>query len=818
MNTSNAPHIVIVGGVAAGASCAARARRLSEAARITIIERGPDISFANCGLPYFIGGEIKDRSRLALQTPQSLGNLLNVEVRIRTEAIAIDRAAKTLRLRNLEDGTESTLSYDKLVLTPGAAPLRPPMRGVDDPRILTLRNLQDMDRIAAAASTAQRALIIGAGFIGLEMAEQLVHLKKEVALVELADQVLPQMDPEMTALLRSELESNGVRLVLGDGIEGFDPEPDRIVARLKSGASLDADLVILSIGVKPESGLATAAGLQTGARGTIAVNPWMQTSDPDIYAAGDVVESFERVQNTPMNLPLGGPANRQGRVIADHIFLPDQARPYPGHIGTAIVRAFDAACGITGWSEKRLKQAGIPFETTTVTDMHHAGYYPGAVPLTVKILWDPATGRLLGGQAMGAAGVDKRLDVLATALAGKLTVDDLVHLELSYAPPFGSARDLINTAGFAAQNSRNALVNPVRALPEGELILDVRPAVMASADPIPGSINIPLGELRKRLGELDKSRPLTAVCALGKNSYFAARILNQNGFQARSVVGGWKLLKGSQTMPHLPSPAPVPEPAAPSREPIAQRLDATGLSCPGPLMRMSNTLRDMRAGELLEVKASDSGFARDVQAFCASGGHQLVSLEKDQGILIARVKKTGGTAMIPSQSCCGTAATPAPASRQGATIICFSGELDKALAAFVIANGAAAMGGPSAIFFTFWGLNVIRKNPAPSVEKDLMGNMFGMMMPQGADALPLSNMHMAGMGTAMMKYRMASKNLPNLPGLMAEARKQGVRLLACSMSMEAMGLKLEELVDGVEVGGVADMLACSSNTASTLFI
>lgn len=804
--------IIIIGGVAAGASCAARARRLSESARITLLERGPDVSFANCGLPYFIGGEITDRSRLALQTPESLARLLGITVRVNTEAVRIDRAAKQVVVRHVQSGVEEVLPYDKLVLAPGATPLRPPLPGMDDPRIMTLRNLQDMDRIHAASANARRVLIVGAGFIGLEMAEQLVHRGKEVALVEMESQVLPQMDPEMTEPARAELEANGVRLILEDALAGFDPGPDRITARLKSGASFSADMVILSIGVRPDSQLAKDAGLKLGERGEIVVDEWMRTDDPDIYAAGDAVESFDRVLGGAMNLPLGGPANRQGRVVADHILLGDRATPYPGHLGSAIVRVFDATCGTTGWTEKRLCRAGISFDTVTVTDMNHAGYYPGAVPLTVKILWEKETGRLLGGQATGPDGVDKRVDVLATAVAARMNVEDLVHLELVYAPPFGSARDVVNTAGFAAQNKRRGLLSTVSELPEpgSSQLLDVRPQTVAGMDPVPGAVNIPFDELRGRLSELDHDRTVTAICAMGKTSYFASRLLGQHGFDARSVMGGWRMLKGAGALPHLPTP-PAASPAT-----DGQILDVTGLSCPGPLTKMSSTLNSLAPGATLTIRASDPGFARDVQAFCKAQGHEMLGMEKEKGIITAVIRKTGGfsgsSAAAPS-----TPQAQPTAPRNGATIICFSGELDKALAAYVIANGAAAMGGKSTIFFTFWGLNAIRKSPAPSVEKDLMGKMFGMMLPCGPDALPLSKMHMGGMGTAMMKYRMGSKNLPTLPGLMAQARELGVRLIACSMSMEAMGITLAELEDGVEIGGVADMLD-SAGTTPTFFI
>ena len=813
MNTTTQPlRVVIVGGVAAGASCAARLRRLSESAHITLIERGPDVSFANCGLPYYIGGEITDRSRLALQTPVSLSQLLSLSVCVNTEAVHIDREKKQIGIRHLQTLNEELLPYDKLLLTPGASPLRPPLSGIDDPRVMTLRNLQDMDRIHAASTKARSILIVGAGFIGLEMAEQLIHKGKEVTLVEMESQVLPQMDPEMTEPAKAELEANGVRLLLGDALAGFDPGPERITARLKSGTSLSADMVILSIGVRPDSHLAKDAGLELGKHGAIVVNKWMQTGDPDIYAAGDAIESFDRVLGKPMNLPLGCPANRQWRIFADHIILGENASPYPGHLGSSIVRVFDATCGTTGWTEKKLREEGVEYETATITDMNHAGYYPGAVPVTIKVLWEKKTGRLLGGQAVGAEGVDKRVDVLATAITAKMSVEDLVHLELVYAPPFGSARDVVNTVGFAAQNQRRGLVSTVKGLPENgsTQLLDVRPQMLAETDPIPGALNIPFGELRTRLSQLDRNQPVTTICAMGKTSYFAARVLEQNGFDVRSVMGGWRMIKGASDLPHLPEPLPsMPADGA-------KVLDVTGLSCPGPLTKMSAALNDMSAGSTLIIKASDPGFARDVQAFCKAQGHELLGMEKEKGIISATVRKIGGTASeskptaVSSRPSQDGASTP----RSGATIICFSGELDKALAAFVIATGAAAMGGKTTIFFTFWGLNAIRKSPAPHVEKDLMGKMFGMMLPCGPDALPLSNMHMAGMGTKMMKYRMGSKNLPNLPDLMTQARELGVRLIACSMSMEAMGITIEELEDGVEIGGVADMLDSAATTPS----
>lgn len=533
--------LLVVGGVAAGASCAARARRLCETAEITILERGPDVSFANCGLPYHVGGEIPTRDVLAVQTPATLKGMLNLDVRTRCEALRIDRAGKRVEVRNLVSGTNEWLSYDKLMLSPGASPIRPPIPGIDDSRIFTLRSLEDMDRIIEATDAGMRAVAIGAGFIGLEMAEQLHHKGLSVELVELQDQVLPQLDKKMTMLLESELRHHDIGVTLGDGIECFIPTADALECHLKSGKVLKADFVVLSMGVRPDTQLARDAGLALGPRGHISVNEFQQTSDPDIYAAGDAVETKELVFGGRTALPMGGPANRQGRVAADHMLRPDAARPYPGSLGTAIVRAFDVAAGVTGWTEKRMREAGKPCASVIVNDHQHATYFPGAKPLTLKLVWDPQDGRVVGAQATGSEGVDKRLDVIAACIQNEATIDDLCHLELAYAPPFGSAKDIINIAGFAATNMRDGLFSQADELPFGETqVVDVRPKPVADAFPLPGSINIPFPTLRANLDKLDRSRPVITVCAFGKMSYFAARVLAQNGFQVKSFSGGIK--------------------------------------------------------------------------------------------------------------------------------------------------------------------------------------------------------------------------------------------------------------------------------------
>lgn len=834
--------LVIIGGVAGGASAAARARRLAESAQITIVERGPDVSFANCGLPYFIGGEITDRDRLAVQTPQSLAQLLNVEVKTRTEAISINREAKTLRVRNVQTGEEADLPYDKLILSPGASPLRPPLPGIEDPRILTLRNLQDMDRIREKAEAARRVLIVGAGFIGLEMAEQLQRLGKQVTLVELVGQVLPQLDAEMVKPIENELRENGVELRLGDGIKGFHSSESFLTAELNSGATVETDLVILSIGVKPENQLASEAGLELGQRGAMVVNEFQQTSDPDIYAAGDAVETADRVEGSRMVLQLGGPANRQGRTAADHIFMSRDENlpapnPYPGSIGTAIVRVFDMAAGVTGWTERRLQQAEKAYDTVTVTDFNHAGYYPEATLVTVKVLWEKETGRLLGGQVYGPDGVDKRLDVLATAIAGRLTIDDLVHLELAYAPPFGSARDVLNTAGFAAQNKRDGLSLTLNAAPQDTQLIDVRPAAMAEVHPISAARNIPLTEIRERLDEIDKDQPVTTVCARGKMSYFASRILRQHGYQAHGLMGGLHihtdLLRTSsngstspdaQPSDHFPSkpstPSPAPEtmhtanPMSPVISAESIKLDCSGMACPGPLLRVREAIDGLAEGQTLQVTASDPGFSADIRAFAESAGYPEPAIRKEKGLIHASLQKTRVTQSVQS----GNDSTPATANPD-TTLVVFSQEMDKALAALVIANGAAAMGGKVTMFFTFWGLNVLRKEQSMSIKgKTAMDRMFGAMLPRGLGKLPLSNMNFGGMGRAMMVDRMKSKNLPNLPGLMAEAQQAGVRMVACTMSMEAMGIREEELIDGLELGGVADFMGASAKAGTNLFI
>lgn len=535
--------LVIIGGVAGGASAATRARRLSEQAEIIVFERGPDVSFANCGLPYYLGGEIADRGKLVVVSPARLRQRFRLDVRTRSSVEGIDRRRKVVSVRELDTGREYEQPYDKLLLAPGAAPLRPPLPGIDLPGIFTLRTLEDMDAIHAALAGARRAAIIGAGFIGLELAENLVRRGLETTVVELMDQVLPPLDREMTTPVVEQLSKHGVQLILGESAEKFENDDSgglRIVR--SSGATLAADLVVLGIGVRPENRLATAAGLEIGPRGGIRVNEHLQTSDPEIYAVGDAVETRDFVTGQPTQVPLAGPANRQGRLAADHIF--GRTASYRGTQGTAIVRVFDVTAAVTGAGEKTLRRLQLPYRKVYVHPGHHAGYYPGAEGMTIKLLFAPDSGRIWGAQIVGGAGVDKRIDVLAMAIQAKMTVYDLEEVELAYAPQYGSAKDPINMAGFVAAGllrGDHPYVHVEQVMDEASYLrLDVRSPDEFAAGHMPGALNVPIDELRDRLGELPKERPIAAYCQVGQRGYLATRLLRQSGYEAFNIGGGYK--------------------------------------------------------------------------------------------------------------------------------------------------------------------------------------------------------------------------------------------------------------------------------------
>jgi NADPH-dependent 2,4-dienoyl-CoA reductase/sulfur reductase-like enzyme/rhodanese-related sulfurtransferase len=540
--------LLIVGGVAGGASAAARARRLSEDAQIILFERGPNVSFANCGLPYYVGGEIVERDKLLVVTPERLQTRFKLDVRTQSSVEAIDRTAKKVRVRDLSTGREYEQSYDKLILAPGAAPLRPPIPGIDLPGIYTLRNLQDVDRIKQKVDEGvKQAVVIGAGFIGLELVENLVRRGVTTTVIELQDQVLPPFDKEMTIPIADHLAAKGVSLLLGESAEASERSAGGLVVRLKSGHRLSAQLVILGVGVRPENKLAVETGLEVGPRGGIRVNEHLQTSDPDIYAVGDAIEVKDFVTGQPTQVPLAGPANRQGRIAADHIFGRDAC--YRGTQGTAIVRVFDLTAAMTGASEKTLQRAKQAYRKVYVHPTHHAGYYPGAEGMTLKVVFAPTDGKLLGAQAVGGQGVDKRIDVLAVAIQAGMTVFDLEEMELAYSPQYGSAKDPINMAGFVAAgllrgDHPQADVAAVTLSENGRLVLvDVRTPQEYAGGHISGAVNIPVDDLRSRLGELPHDREVAVYCQMGQRGYLAVRILAQAGFKVVNLGGGYKTYK-----------------------------------------------------------------------------------------------------------------------------------------------------------------------------------------------------------------------------------------------------------------------------------
>jgi NADPH-dependent 2,4-dienoyl-CoA reductase/sulfur reductase-like enzyme/peroxiredoxin family protein/rhodanese-related sulfurtransferase/TusA-related sulfurtransferase len=811
--------IVVVGGVAGGASFAARMRRLDEKADIVILDKGYYVSFANCGLPYYIGETIKDRDNLIIQTPQKFHDRFNIDVHVRSEVLSVDPAGKKVTVRSGDKTIDEPFDY--LLLSPGCTPVRPPIPGIDSPRVHTLRTIPDTDAIKALVDkgNAHRAVVIGGGFIGLEMAENLRQRGLEVSIVELLDQVFAPADKEMAASLHQHLIINGVRLMLGRSVTGIiDDGSEAASVILDDKTQLPADLVILAVGVKPDTGFLKNSGIELTERGAIVVNERLQTNYANIYAAGDAVEVVDFVSGKKTMVPLAGPANRQGRIAADNVAGIPSA--YKKTLGTAICKVFDLTAAVTGISEKTAIKLGIPFVKSYTHSTSHASYYPGAFPLSLKVLFAPDTGLVLGAQAIGKDGVDKRIDVLATAIRHGLTVYDLGDLELAYAPPFSGAKDPVNIAGFVGQNILDkrmpvfygedvASIDPAR-----QMLLDVRTTDEHEQGNIANSLCIPLDSLRKRLAELDRTKEIMVYCQVGLRGYLATRILLENGFRARNLSGGYKTWSASNTLDYDATYLkPVTEPTCTtplsgSQERFVAKIDACGLQCPGPIAKLKAAVDKAKDGDAIEIRATDQGFAADIPAWCTRTRNTLVSLGQESGIFSAVVKKGA-----PSDVC------TVPESRADKkTMVVFSNDLDKMMAAFIIANGASAMGSEVTLFFTFWGLNLLRKNKRIPVKKSIVERMFGMMMPRGSTHTRLSKMNMAGMGTVMMRQVMKQKNVYSLEDLISQAHDNGIRFVACTMSMDVMGIKKEELIDGIEYGGVAAYLQKADAAGYNLFI
>lgn len=812
---------LIIGGVAGGATAAARIRRLTEEAEIILFEKGEYISYANCGLPYYIGGIIAEREKLLVQTPESFGKRFNIDVRINSEVISIDPVAKTVTV-TAPDGTQYKESYDRLLLSPGASPVRPPLPGIDSEGIFTLRNVADTDMIKAYVNSGnvRRAVIVGGGFIGLEMAENLSHAGAEVAVVEMAPQVMAPIDYSMAQIVHEHLQEKGVRLYLETAVASFERNDDGIEIHFADGRKISADMVILSIGVRPNTSLASSAGLEIGPMRGIKVDEYLRTSDKNIYAVGDAIEYIHPITGKPWLNYLAGPANRQARIVADNMVMGDTTK-YEGAIGTSIAKVFDMTVAATGLPAKRLKSDGIGYLSATIHPSSHAGYYPDALPMTIKVVFSPSDGKLLGAQIVGYDGVDKRIDILAQIIKSGGTVTDLTKIEQAYAPPFSSAKDPVALAGYVAGNILSGKMKPIYwrelkdAKPGEYTLIDVRTAMEFATGALPGAINVPLDSMRDHLGEIPSDRPIVLYCGVGLRGYLASNILRQNGFaDVRNLIGGIKTFRSATAPVALPAPFSgnkndkKPDDNSAGRE-TTVKIDACGLSCPGPIMKLKEAVDRMSPGQNLEVISTDPGFARDAEAWCQSTGNRFISTESSAGkyrVVVERgLSKTAGQVNLATTG-------------RDKTFVLFSDDLDKALATFVLANGAAATGEKVSIFFTFWGLNTIKKSAKPKVKKDIFGRMFSFMLPSDSRSLKLSKMNMFGAGSKMMRYVMKHKNIASLEQLRDAAVANGVEFIACQMSMDVMGVSREELLDEVTVGGVATYMNRTEDANLNLFI
>lgn len=811
---------VIIGGVAGGATAAARLRRVNETADILLLEKGPHISYANCGLPYYIGGVIAEREKLLVQTPESFGKRFRIDVRVQNEVLAIHPSTKTLTIRNAE-GKEYEESYDKLLLSPGANPVKPPLEGIHSEGIFTLRNVEDTDHIKAYITDkrVKRAVVVGAGFIGLEMAENLHHAGIAVSVVEMGNQVMAPIDFSMAAYIHQHLSQKGVSLYLEEGVTHFQRTDQGITVFLKSGKTIPADMVLLSIGVRPATALAQQAGLKLGETGGIWVDEHLETSEKDIYAVGDAIEYPHPLTGKPWLNYLANPANRQGRIVADNMAFGNTVS-YEGAIGTSIAKVFDMTVASTGLAAKRLKQWGMEYQSSVTHSASHAGYYPDALPLTLKLTFHPQTGKLYGAQCIGFEGVDKRIDQIAGLIKNGGTVYDLMETEHAYAPPFSSAKDPIAIAGYVASNiiSGAMLAISWRELVEqkdGVMLIDTRTPEEFSFGTIPGAVNIPLDEMREHLAEIPTDKPVVLFCAVGLRGYLAQRILMGRGYRnVRNLIGGYKTYSTAIAPVPRPSAEVVSSNADTSSAPVSEKeplkINACGLQCPGPIMQVKKAIDSIAAGERVEIVATDAGFARDASAWCDTTGNKLIGQHEEKGRYTVVIEKGDPACACPSDTRSGGG--------RGKTLILFSDDLDKALATFILANGAAATGQKVSIFFTFWGLNVLKKVQKPKVQKDFFGKMFGMMLPSSSLKLKLSQMNMFGMGSRMMRFLMKRKGVDSLESLRSQALAQGVEFIACQMSMDMMGIQREELLTDVTIGGVATYMERADKANVNLFI
>lgn len=631
--------ILIIGGVAGGATAAARLRRLDEKSTIILFERGEHISFANCGLPYYIGETIKSRDKLLVQTVAGMSKKFNLDIRNLSEVTAINRDRKTVTVHNLDTNEIYEESYDELILSPGAKPIVPPIPGLKEANnVFTLRNIPDTDKIKGFVDEKkpQEAVVIGGGFIGLEMAENLAERGVKVTIVEMANQVMAPLDFEMASIIHSHLIEKGANLILEDGVQSFENNGKTIT--LASGKKVNTDMIILSIGVRPENTLAIDAGLHVGERGGIQVNEYLQTNDENIYAIGDAIEVTDYINGKPTMIPLAGPANRQGRIVANNIY--GKKETYKGTLGTSVAKVFDLTVSTTGNNEKILKRLGIDYEVIHIHPSSHAGYYPGAFPIALKLIFDRKSGKIYGAQAVGEDGVEKRIDVIATAIKGNLTVEDLTEIELAYAPPFSSAKDPVNMAGYVATNIMYGDVDTIQwhevdqIIADGGLLIDVREPIEREMGYIKGSINIPLGDIRERLHDIPKDKTVYVSCQVGLRGYLASRILSENGYEVKNVDGGWKTYSSVYRKVTGSGSQDDTEKAT-----VSISIDTTGMMCPGPITEVQKNVDALQVGDVLEVTTTDNTFVQDMKTWCETNKQTFIKAEWQENQFHVLIKK-----------------------------------------------------------------------------------------------------------------------------------------------------------------------------------
>ena len=805
--------ILIVGGVAGGASTATRLRRLDETSEIIMFEKGEYISFANCGLPYYIGDVIQNRDSLILQTPEKIKNRFNIDVRNNSEVIAVDSINKNVSVKKI-NGEVYTETFDYLVLAPGAKPIEPPIEGISNSKIFTLRNIKDMDMIKNSLKdrNIKNSVVIGGGYVGVETAENLKHLGIETTLIEAGDNILSPFDYEISNHLEYELISNGINLLLKEKVIKFEDAGTVVKIYLESGKIIETELVILSIGVSPDTKFLENSGISLGEKGHIIVDEYLKTNLENIYALGDAVLVNNLITNVQSFIPLAGPANRQGRIVANNIF--GEKEKYKGSLGTAILKIFNFTAASTGMNEKSLKNSDIPFDRIYLHPNNHANYYPGASPLSIKVLFNKENKRVLGAQCLGKEGVDKFIDVIATILHFKGTVDDLKELELAYAPPFLSAKSPVNMVGFIGNNILDDRLNQIfiQELRDYDsskhFILDVRETIELVSGSFENSVNIPLSELRKRIKEIPKDKEIWTYCAVGLRGYLAERFLSQNGYNVKNIAGGYK--SHLKILDYKEQSSVIKE-FSHNKEKLNLNdyTDLCGLSCPGPLVKVKENMDKIKDGEVFKAKASDPGFYNDIQAWAKSTNNEILSLKKEGDNIFVDILKNKKNNSSKENKIIET--------NDGLTIVVFSGDLDKAIAAFIIANGALTMGKKVTMFFTFWGLSILKRKDINS-NKTFIEKMFSFMLPKNSKELPISKMNMFGTGSKMIRWIMKKKNIMSLETLMIESAKNGANLVACTMSMDVMGIKKEELIDNVSFGGVGQYLGEADKANKNLFI